>query len=77
METGASVARSVLWDDVVVAAGAAVDECVVADGVHVPAGMRLSRRVVLRRGVRVPGATETCIGDLLMSPLDATRRRAY
>jgi ADP-glucose pyrophosphorylase len=67
----------VLWDDVVVAAGAVVDECVVADGVHVPAGMRLSRRVVLARGDRVPGATETCIGDLLMSPLDATRRRAY
>ena len=71
METGACVARSVLWDDVVVAAGAAVDECVVADGVHVPAGMRLSRRVVLPRGDRVPGATD----DVHRRSADVSARR--
>ena len=73
---GASVTRSVLWDDVVVAGGAALDECVVADGVHVPAGLRLSRRVVLPRGARAAGAGGTGAGDLWLSPLDANRRRA-
>jgi NDP-sugar pyrophosphorylase family protein len=76
VQPGASVVRSVLWDDVVVAAGAALDECVAADGVHVPAGLRLSRHVVLPRGDRVAGAADTCVGDLLLCPLDAKRRRA-
>jgi NDP-sugar pyrophosphorylase family protein len=33
---GAQVSRSILWDDVVVEAGAMLRECVVADGVRVP-----------------------------------------
>jgi NDP-sugar pyrophosphorylase family protein len=73
---GASVTRSVLWDDVVVAGGAVLDECVVADGVHVPAGLRLSRRVVLPRGARAAGPGGAGAGDLWLSPLDANRRRA-
>jgi mannose-1-phosphate guanylyltransferase len=76
IEAGACVTRSVLWDDVVVAGGATLDECVVADGVRVPAGLRLSRRVVMRLEGRVPGDADTCAGDLLLSPLDAKRRRA-
>jgi NDP-sugar pyrophosphorylase family protein len=76
VDRGARVTRSVLWDDVAVAGGAALDECVVADRVHVPAGLRLTRHVVMRRGDRAPAATETCAGDLLLSPLDAKRRRA-
>jgi NDP-sugar pyrophosphorylase family protein len=72
---GARVTRSVLWDDVAVAAGAAIEECVVADGVQIPAGLHLSRLVVMPRGDRAPGAADTCAGDLLLSPLDAKRRR--
>jgi NDP-sugar pyrophosphorylase family protein len=37
VDFSASVERSVLWDDVVVEAGAMLKECVVADGVVVPA----------------------------------------
>jgi NDP-sugar pyrophosphorylase family protein len=37
VDFSATVERSVLWDDVVVEAGAMVKECVVADGVVVPA----------------------------------------
>ncbi|MFO7692020.1 MAG: sugar phosphate nucleotidyltransferase [Vicinamibacterales bacterium] len=72
----ARVTRSVLWDDVVVAEGAALDECVVACGVRVPAGLRLSRRVVVPRGDRAPGAGAELAGDCLVTPLDAQRRRA-
>jgi len=34
---GAHVERSILWDDVVVGAGSMLRECIVTDGVHVPA----------------------------------------
>jgi NDP-sugar pyrophosphorylase family protein len=73
---GARVTRSVLWDDVLVADGAALDECVVADGVQIPAGLRLSRRVVVPRRHREPGEGAGCAGDLLLTPLDARRRHA-
>jgi NDP-sugar pyrophosphorylase family protein len=73
---GARVTRSVLWDDVAIAEGATLDECVVADGVHVPPGVRLSRRVLVPRGERAAGAGDACLGDLMVSPLDGQRRRA-
>jgi mannose-1-phosphate guanylyltransferase len=37
VEEGAHVERSILWNDVVVGAGAMLRECIVTDGVHVPA----------------------------------------
>jgi mannose-1-phosphate guanylyltransferase len=74
---GARVTRSVLWDDVTVDDGATLDECVVADSVRIRRGVRLSRRVVVPRGDRVPGAGDACVGDLLVSSLDAQRRRVY
>jgi NDP-sugar pyrophosphorylase family protein len=73
---GARAARCVLWDDVTVDDGAVLDACVVADGVHVPGGLRLSRRVVMARGSRPPAAGDECAGDVILSPLDARRRRA-
>jgi NDP-sugar pyrophosphorylase family protein len=73
--TGARVSRSVLWDDVTVGADAVLDECVVADGVAVPGRTHLARRVVTRRTGRAPGPGEELLGDLLVSPLDARRRR--
>jgi mannose-1-phosphate guanylyltransferase len=39
----AHVERSALWDDVVVANGAHLADCIVADGACVPEGMRLER----------------------------------
>jgi len=77
VHAGARVTRSVLWDDVVVGDGAELDECVVADGVRIPSGVKLSRRVVVPRGSRASDATAgaECAGGLLMTPLDAQRRR--
>ena len=72
---GARVSRSVLWDDVTVGDGAVLDECVVADGVAVPGRTHLARRVLTRRTGRAPGPGEELLGDLLVSPLDARRRR--
>jgi NDP-sugar pyrophosphorylase family protein len=48
---GARIARSILWDDVEIGDEAAIEECIVTDRVHVPAGS-VYRRSVLRRGER-------------------------
>jgi NDP-sugar pyrophosphorylase family protein len=71
----ARVSRSVLWDDVTVGDDAVLDECVVADGVAVPAGARAARRVLTRRMGRAPGPGDGLLGDVLVSPLDARRQR--
>lgn len=44
----ASVRRSILWDDVEVNKHAVVEECVVTDGVHVPAGTEYRQKVLIR-----------------------------
>ncbi|MCU1384839.1 MAG: hypothetical protein JWL71_3536 [Acidobacteria bacterium] len=49
IDRSAQVARSILWDDVTVGAGAQLDECIVTDGVRVPAGA-VHRRAILVRG---------------------------
>ena len=59
VEASARVTRSILWDDVEVGPDCTLDECIVADGVRVPAGAHY-RRVVL------VGAND---GGLRVSPL--------
>jgi NDP-sugar pyrophosphorylase family protein len=49
IDPSARVTRSILWDDVVVHAGATLDQCIVTDGVAVPAGAEY-RRAVLMQG---------------------------
>jgi mannose-1-phosphate guanylyltransferase len=44
----ASVHRSILWDDVEVNKHAVVEECIVTDGVHVPAGTQYRRKILMR-----------------------------
>ena len=59
MAPTARVEQSVLWDDVVIGDGALLRECVVTDGVRVPADTSW-RGVSLRvaRGDLVPGEKE-------------------
>ena len=66
----ARVERSILWDDVVVEAGCVVTDCVLADGVRLPAGTALDRRAVVPAGAagagepEPPAAEGTRLGDL-------------
>ena len=48
IDVSARVTRSILWDDVVVEAGAVVDACIVTDGVHVGVGTSHQREVLIR-----------------------------
>ena len=49
VDPSARVTRSILWDDVEVGAGCTLDECIVTDGVRVPAGAAYRRSVLVRR----------------------------
>lgn len=64
----ARVERSMLWDDVVVEAGAHLVECIVADGVTIPAGAAFTGRAIVR-AAHDPAAHEYRVGDLLVAPL--------
>jgi ADP-glucose pyrophosphorylase len=48
VSASARVTRSILWDDVEVGANATIDECIVADGVHVLPGATHRRQVLVR-----------------------------
>jgi mannose-1-phosphate guanylyltransferase len=48
IDASARVTRSILWDDVVVHAGAVLDECIVTDGVVVAAAAEYRRAVLIK-----------------------------
>ncbi len=64
----ARVERSILWDDVVVEAGAMLKECVVTDGARVPAGTSW-QGVTLRAATGELAAGERRIGELAICTL--------
>jgi len=43
----ARIARSIFWNDIEVGAGSILDECIVTDGVKVPAGARYRRSILV------------------------------
>jgi NDP-sugar pyrophosphorylase family protein len=60
--------RSILWDDVTIGEGAAVDRCVVTDGVRIPPGTLWKDQIIRRLdGDLTPG--ERAVGNLAVSPL--------
>jgi NDP-sugar pyrophosphorylase family protein len=64
----ARVERSVLWEDVVIDAGVQLQECIVTDGVRVPAHTSWNR-VTIRRTSHELCASERQVGDLAIAPL--------
>lgn len=64
----AQVRDSILWDDVVVGAGARLERCVVTDGVEVPAGTAWTG-CSLRRADGEPAPGERLVDGLLTAPL--------
>jgi mannose-1-phosphate guanylyltransferase len=53
LDPGARVSRSILWDDVEIRAHAVVEDCIVTDGVTVPAGTTYRRAILIRDGDHV------------------------
>ena len=53
VDPAARVSRSILWDDVEVQGRAVVEECIVTDGVRIPAGSTYRRSILVREGDKV------------------------
>lgn len=66
----AVVRASAVWDDVEVGARATIVECVLGDGVRIPAGARYERCAVVPAAGRDPGPRGRIDGELLIAPLD-------
>lgn len=69
IDPSARVARTAVWDDVVVERNAELVECVVADGAVIPAGARYHRCAIVASRGREPGEGERREGSLLVKPL--------
>jgi len=66
----ARLTRSVVWDEVTIEPDVELTECVVADRAHVPAGMRLERRIVLPADAAADATGAARVGDVVVAPLD-------
>jgi NDP-sugar pyrophosphorylase family protein len=71
VDPSAQIERSILWDNVSVEAGARLLECVVTDGVRVPADTSWHGVTLRAAGELAP--TERRIDGLAVSPLDAAQ----
>src|SRR5262245_3946981 len=63
----ASIVRSAVWDDVTVGPGADLTECIVCDGVQIPAGARYRRAAIVPAAGRQPMAGQRLDGNLLIA----------
>ena len=66
MSPSADMIRTALWDDVSVGPDARLTDCIVCDGVSVPAGARYARSAIVRAGGIVPNQGDRIEGDLLV-----------
>ena len=66
IDPAATLERTAVWDDVTVAAGAHLVECIVCDGVRIPSGTHLTRKAIVGAAHRTPRPGETIEGDLLI-----------
>ena len=69
IDPSARVERSAVWDDVTVGAGARIVDCVVGDGVDIPAGASFDRCAIVPAAGREPAADERLEGALLVRSL--------
>lgn len=70
IDASARLERTILWDDVHVGADARLTECVVADGVRVPPGVRWSRRAVVPATSCAPAPGDEVLDDLVLSTIE-------
>jgi mannose-1-phosphate guanylyltransferase len=62
VDATARVTRSILWDDVEIGPDAVIEDCIVTDGVRVPAGVVHRQAILIARD-----------GEIVATPLDAAR----
>ena len=70
IDASAVLERTAVWDDVVIEADCRLTDCIVADGVRLPAGRTLRRQIVTAGGGPAPAGGRRD-GDLWLAPLPA------
>ena len=70
----ASVVRSLLWDDVSIGEEARLEDCIVGDGVAIPAGSVFRRRAIVCTEVEPAGPSETRVGEPAKFPTGCRTR---
>jgi mannose-1-phosphate guanylyltransferase len=70
IDPSAHLVRTDVWTDVIIESGCELIDCIVADGVRVPAGSRFTRTVLVPAGSGPVCAWDRVAGDLLVSPLE-------
>lgn len=66
----ASLERTAVWDDTVVGARCRLEECIVTDGVRLPPGTALRRRICVRAVNGGTAAGGRALGNAVVHPLD-------
>ena len=66
----AALTRTAVWDDAVVGAHCRLDECIVTDGVSLPAGTALRRRICVPAARAGLGGGGGAVGNAAVYPLD-------
>lgn len=69
IDPSARVESTAVWDDVVIAAGATLVNCIVADRVRVPPGAHFERCAIVPAGGHAPATGERLEGNLLLRDL--------
>jgi NDP-sugar pyrophosphorylase family protein len=70
IDPSATIVRSAVWDDVTIGPRAELVECVICDGVVIPAGARYRRCAIVPAAGHFPKKHERIEGDLLVSEID-------
>jgi NDP-sugar pyrophosphorylase family protein len=68
----ASLDRTAIWDDAVVGAGCHLEECIVTDGVRLPPGTALRRRICVR-AMNAGTRGKHIVGNAIIHPLDGLK----
>jgi NDP-sugar pyrophosphorylase family protein len=69
IDPSAIVERTAVWDDVTIGPRARLDECIVADGVRIPAGAQYQRCAIVPAGAHAPGDDQRIEHGLLIRAL--------
>ena len=69
IEPGAVLERTIVWDDVFVGRDARLLDCILGDGVRIPAGAVYERCAIVPANGHVPAPQELVQGGLLLRPL--------
>lgn len=69
IEADAVLERTIVWDDVTVGRGARLVECILGDGVRIPAGADYERCAIVPANDHAPAPQERIEDGLLLRPL--------